>query len=498
MEDNSRKTDNEAINDMLMNSDEISNYAFRSSLVNSWADILKDYDTSYKYSASEIRDMLNDPYENNKKLQTVAKWLFLSDGTFREILQYKVGMLTYDHFMIPRDYSKVMGKKGSLEANELKSATRLERFNLKHNLPNLMLRTLLLGEMFIYQVDNNKGDIVLQELPSERCEIIKNVNNVYKYGIYLTAIDKNEIKYYPKSIQRAWRMYKDGVTNDKVNELGFFDMSDDKNAYAFSINYNGYNCPYYANLMFELMDWKKLKDMYKRNGEMDAFKLVVQKIPTDSEGKLLIKSWDIQAYHEAMKNVLPRQIKGVTTPMNIEAVNFGNTNKTTNDFITDARKIIYDTAGVNDEIFNGEKSSNEAISISVIADTLMPLMMLSQFQCWINDNMLNHADTKYWMVKLLDVTRYDREKRLQTSINSLTTWTSKKKHIALCGFTPLEGINMLKFEYELNMDMYMTPLSTAFTQSGKDNGDEGGRPSNEDNTESTTNTGASESDAKKK
>ena len=105
MEDNSRKTDNEKINDILLNSDEISNYAFRSSLTNSWADILKDYDSSYKYSASEIRDMLNDPYENNKKLQTVAKWLFLSDGTFREILQYKVGMLTYDHFMIPRDYS---------------------------------------------------------------------------------------------------------------------------------------------------------------------------------------------------------------------------------------------------------------------------------------------------------------------------------------------------------------------------------------------------------
>ena len=57
---------------------------------------------------------------------------------------------------------------------------------------------------------------------------------------------------------------------------------------------------------------------------------------------------------------------------------------------------------------------------------------------------------------------------------------------------------MLKFEYELNMDMYMTPLSTAFTQSGKDSGDDGGRPSNEDNPESTTSTGASESDAKKK
>ena len=56
---------------------------------------------------------------------------------------------------------------------------------------------------------------------------------------------------------------------------------------------------------------------------------------------------------------------------------------------------------------------------------------------------------------------------------------------------------MLKFEYELNMDMYMTPLATAFTQSGKDSGDEGGRPSNEDNPESTTSTGASESDAKK-
>ena len=498
MEDNSKKTENEKINDILMNSDEIANYAYRSSLTNSWADVLKSYDTSYKYSAEQIKKLLNDPYENNKELQNVAKWLFLTDGTFREILQYKAGMLTYDHFMIPRDYTKVMGKKGSLESNELKSATRLERFNLKHNLPNLMLRTLLQGEMFIYQIDNNKGDIVIQELPSDRCDITKNVNNVYKYGIWLDSISKTEIKYYPKVIQRAWQMYKDGIDNPKITENGFFDMSDDKNAYAFSINYNGYNCPYYANLLFELMDWKKLKDIYKQKGEMDAFKMVVQKIPTDSEGKLLIKSWDIQAYHEAMKNVLPRQVKGVTTPMNIEAVNFGNTNKTTNEFINDARKIIYDTAGINDEIFNGEKSSNEAVAVSVLADTLMPIMMLSQFQCWINDNMLNHPDTKYWMVKILDITRYDRDKKLQTSINSLTTWTSKKKHIALEGFTPLEGINMLKYEYELNMDEYMQPLSTAFTQSGKDSGDEGGRPSNEENPDSKTNTGASESGASKK
>ena len=55
MEDNSRKTDNEKINDILMNSDEISSYAFRSSLTNSWADILNDYDMSYKYTASEIK-----------------------------------------------------------------------------------------------------------------------------------------------------------------------------------------------------------------------------------------------------------------------------------------------------------------------------------------------------------------------------------------------------------------------------------------------------------
>ena len=160
---------------------------------------------------------------------------------------------------------------------------------------------------------------------------------------------------------------------------------------------------------------------------------------------------------------------------------------------------VFNKVEAEQERFN--QASLEVSRIATMANrlmgALMPLMMLSQFQCWINDNMLNHPDTKYWMVKLLDVTRYDREKRLQTSINSLTTWTSKKKHIALCGFTPLEGINMLKFEYELNMDMYMTPLATAFTQSGKDSGDEGGRPSNEDNPESTTSTGASESDAKK-
>ena len=69
---------------------------------------------------------------------------------------------------------------------------------------------------------------------------------------------------------------------------------------------------------------------------------------------------------------------------------------------------------------------------------------------------------------------------------NLAVYGSKKKYLALQGYTPLEALNILLNEEMLGIEEKMLPMQTSHTLSSED---EKGRPSNEDNPDSSTNTG---------
>lgn len=469
-------------NDILQATDDsFASFAYASSIqINkSYQDMIKSMYSTYKYNSDSIKQLMLDPIGNNKELQDVAEWLFLTNGTFRELLEYKAKILLYEHYIIPRDFTELIGKSETeLFKIEIEACKRLEKFNLKYNLPFMMLRLINQGELFIYQVEQDNV-VSIQEIPSEICEITKKRDNVFKYGIQLNKINESDLMCYPKAIRNAWKNYQNKSVKNKstIDSNGFFDLSYDENAFAFSISNNGNSTPYYTHLLSELTDWTELKDTHKKGAILSNFKLIVQKVPTNQDGKLLMKKWDVVAYHESLKSTAPKGVATVTTPLAIDAITFGDANKRSTSYIEDCRKMIYDSAGVNDEIFNGEKSSNEAIATSRTVDTLMPTYLLRQFECWINYNMNLKSETKNWTVVLLDVNRYNSSVVLSSVQSSLTTWASKKMYMALQGLTPLQAINTLMYEDMMGFEKYMKPLSTSFTQSGNE---DNGRDSNKE------------------
>lgn len=73
---------------------------------------------------------------------------------------------------------------------------------------------------------------------------------------------------------------------------------------------------------------------------------------------------------------------------------------------------------------------------------------------------------------------------------NLAVYGSKKKYLALQGYTPLEALNIVLNEEMLDIGSKMLPMQTSHTLSS----DGVGRPSNSDNPDSKTSTGESESE----
>ncbi len=91
---------------------------------------------------------------------------------------------------------------------------------------------------------------------------------------------------------------------------------------------------------------------------------------------------------------------------------------------------------------------------------LLKLKIVSMFASWINTILKNTSKTKNWKVVFCNSTEYNQ-------------------------------LNILLNEEVLGIEEKMLPMQTSHTLSSED---EKGRPSNEDNPDSSTNTGESESE----
>ena len=81
-----------------------------------------------------------------------------------------------------------------------------------------------------------------------------------------------------------------------------------------------------------------------------------------------------------------------------------------------------------------------------------------------------------WAVKLLDITEFNKDKRISAAKDAMAYGGSRLEFLASSGYTPLQSLSVLKMESMLGLDELMIPQSTSHTQSSEDVG----RPSKED------------------
>ena len=459
--------------------------------INSVDKVFKSIGRARTQNKDSIRNALKDPTTeaNIKVLQNAVAIYKNSNGLLKQFINYLSNILTNDHFIVPIDMTKFKNKE-DMWKKELETAKYLEMLKIKKNFIWMMEELITFGELYIYR-DEYKDSINIVKIPQNLCYICgKDYNMLNKFAIDIGSITKKSLGYYPKEIQDVWLRKSEGrLKKDELIDNKYYVVSD--KGVAFTLDEWGMKgVPYFAHILDYLMTLEDIEDLDTNSAVTDNFKLIQQLVPMDDKGNILIDHEAVGIYHENVKNAVPNGIGVVTSPMKINGVSLTDSKLKNLDYATKIKKSIYDVTGFNDDLFNGSKSSNEAIAMGSVVDTLLPLKIQSMFEAWINEVLKKNSKTKNWKIVFCKSTEYNNLNLVKNERENLAVYGSKKKYLALQGYTPLEALNIVLNEEMLDIGSKMLPMQTSHTLSS----DGVGRPSNSDDPDSNTRTGESESE----
>ena len=180
----------------------------------------------------------------------------------------------------------------------------------------------------------------------------------------------------------------------------------------------------------------------------------------------------------------------MTSPMNIEALTLQRQASSTLTASQKAYESVYTAAGVNSELFNGARSSNESVLNSIKTDEMVVDRLNLIFCNFINYEIKNKKRNAMWKAEMIRNTYYNKKDIQSGERESLAIGGSKLRYLASCGYTPLTAMAMLFYESEMELQQLFKPVGSAYN--GGIQGEDNGRPKNEDNPNTDHNTGQSD------
>ncbi|MCP3925550.1 MAG: hypothetical protein GY714_23520 [Desulfobacterales bacterium] len=423
-----------------------------------------------KFKREAVRKMVISPHENKSQLQQVSQSLYSSSGNYLRILNNLYQMLTFDHYIMPDN-----NKNTDDYFKEFESAAKyIDRYNLKYNCRWILKKLLIDGEVYLYKIDDGKN-IVYTNFPTDYCRVAEERDNVLRYEIDLNKIASDEIKEYPQEIKDAWnedtkrrnskttKSQLDTNRSSVLNNNGDWYLVSEKGV-AFNVlgmQMNGY--PYLSFVFDEIMKVEDTKDESESNNRTNNFKLIHNKVPLDKENKMPVIPEPIQRiYHEETKKNTPENVGVSTNPFDVEAILLQNKDTNSFNIVSNTEKELWNTSGFNQNLFNGDKSTGEAIKKSIITDEQLMYEFLKMFENYFNDEL----KLKKWKVRILEVTNFNRDDKIKQARENLAYGGNRMEWIALNGETPYEFIKRAKFEQLIGIDNFLPIKLTSHTANG--------------------------------
>lgn len=464
----------DAINDML----EKRNF----SLLNNIPTLSTQIYRPRQISRDQIRKAVLNPYLSVDTLQQASMLLKSTNGIYKKVLNYQSTILENDYMIYPVNIERIKTPE-KMEKAYQEMALYLEKFDIKNTACWIYERIFEQGELYLYKIEDSSG-IVFQEIPNIFCKITSIENNVQKYGVNLSKFTDKTILTMPLEIQKAFVSYKNGSNKASLIDDTYYEIP--KNGVAFCLDKQATKgIPFYATAFDDLMELEDMKDLKSENAVIESIKLIHQKLPIDKDTGEVLMDYDVAtAYHNATKRNLPRQTSITTNPLDVQAVTLSDGSNKINQNVVQSLNNIYDTMGVNNELFNGNKSTNEAIAVGIVADGLLTKRAQMLVQNWINYELsFVKKGGSLWKIKFIDTTCFNKEEKIKIAREDMAYGGLRTEFFATKGYTPLESKNMLQMESLLNFDVLMVPQQTSHTSTGSNNPDNGRPKKDKDNAE---------------
>lgn len=427
-----------------------------------------------KYSRDQITSWLQNPELNAKMLREASVYLYEVSPQYRRLITYFSELVTLDYIVVPYklDTTKADPKKTQLAYK--KSCDWLQVLNIKHELLRI-LATAYREDVFYGYLLCEKDSAHIQKLNPDYCKISSVVDSTFICAFDFSYFDsrQEELSAFSSEFVEKYEAYKgDGTL--KWQEL------DVNKQFCIKITDSIYPAPILPfggvlEYIYRILDYA---DLQQTREELENYKILVMKVPLNSEQQLSLDKNLICDFYDNVCNELPSAVGAVISPCDIQDIAFDRSNAADSDLTESATTDFWNASGVSSLLFGGKQSA-ASLNISIKADIALAMGVVRQVERVLNRLLkTNVSGTQKFQVNFLQVTPFTQKEMNELYIkNAQYGLPTKMMAAATTGQTPSDIVGLTYLENScLNLNEQWVPLQSSHTASAVGTST-GGRPS---------------------
>lgn len=444
------------------------------------------------------KDVVRALYERNMTaLRRYSQIFFDTNGIYSRLCRYMAYMYRYDWFVTPVVFDDRI-KPDKIVEGWYKSSVLLENSRLKKQFGDIALKVIKDGCYYGYMVEQ-KAAVYLQELPVGYSRSRYKLNGKYAVEFNVKYFDDEfkdvnyrlrVLKMFPKEFQKAYVSYKNGTLpkDFQGDDSGWFLLDPDKTV---KFNLSDTDAPLFVSVIPALMDLDDAQDLDKEKMRQQVLKIVIQQVPIDKNGDLVLDPIEAQQLHNNAVNMLADAV-GVdvlTTFADVTVADMSDKgNVSSVDQLDKVERTVYNEAGVSQMQFN--TSGNLALEKSIANDEGLMSDLILQFEDYA-ERLLRPFNRNpkrlMYRVQILPTTIYNFKELSKLYKDQAMMGFSKLLPQVALGQSQSSIIATAYFENELmDLNSLFVPTQLSSTISAKETesegisanapSDEGGRP----------------------
>lgn len=448
-----------------------------------------------KYSKEEVINFLAKPQVNEKQIRAMSIFLYANSSQYRRLCNYFSRLATLNYTITPYNLNKDKYNANSFLLNYYKVVNLVEKFNLKNQLPKLF-NVCFYQDIYcgLYFETSDSFDIV--QLNNDFCKVSSKEDGCLVFSLDFNYFNDRLylLNTYGETIRNMYYAYAgyqeiiNGKKGKKVKGDASLRWQEPPNQICLKVNDDQllYSLPPFSGIFPDILNLDEYKILKKTGEVLDKYKLIALKIPVGDDGTFKLDAEVCNQYYNQICNNVSEQIGVALTPMEIEAINFKNTTTAENNAVRQAEEELFTSAGSNINLFGGDSNSSASINLSIRNDESITFSLMRQAENWIN-RYIKRLNLPYdFKVKFLDQSIYTEDDVCKRYKEAATYGVagSRSLYAASIGLSPSDIMSMQVLEDNLGFTDDWIPIQSSNTMSG-----DGGRPSNESQGKTLTESG---------
>lgn len=418
-------TANDAVDDSIFDAEYMAKFAALNKLVrkdmNDYFNRINGNHHYFDFSRKDVIKYIADPCHHEKELRDAMITAYAASTHFRRLIQYFVGLTDWAYVVQPYKIDPKKSNARTTNINYRRVLNVLSSMNIPTQFPNI-LTTCLREDVYYGTMWITNDDITIQQLPSDYCTIATIEGGVPNVTFDFSYFDtrQNLLNFFPQEFRTKYDIYKQSTTvkakrrnNSSISASTVLRWQELDSPTSFAVKCNtdilDYAVPPFIGLLRDLYDIEDFKDMSLTKEQMQNYALLAMTLPTNSDGSWGIDLKKAYGFWGNLNDVLPESVGSVLTPMPINKISFERERTGDSDTVAKAEQNLFTEAGVSSLLFNNERASANALSLSIKADQAITYKIVKSIGDVVNRYIHSLSYGKNFIVNFLDVSRFNRK-----------------------------------------------------------------------------------------